>query len=202
MDLVSVFGEELAKQIQEKLGDKKIILDDGLMIPKHRFDEETEKNKQLKSQVETYDKQLKDLKKSAEGNEDLTRQIETLQKQNKEIKEGFDKELIKVKKTNALEKLLKDAKHPDLLLSKFELDKIELDGEKIKDADNVLKPVKEQYPDMFGTVKKQGFDPNKDANNPQPGAITKEVYEANKNNPKWLEANLPAIKEALKNNQI
>lgn len=165
--LLELLGEEKFTSLKALLGDVKVVVDDGLMIPKHRMDEITERNRQLTQQVEGYDKQLKDLKKSADGNEDLTKQIETLQKQNKEQKEGFEKELVKVKKTSALKDLLKDAKHPDLLLSKFELDKIELDGEEIKDAANVLKPVQEKYPDMFG-VAKLGGDPPKDGKTPIP----------------------------------
>lgn len=58
----------------------------------------------------------------------------------------------------------------ELLEAKFPLDKIELDGDKIKGWGDIVKPVKEQYGEIFGTVTTQGAGvatpPKNDATKP------------------------------------
>lgn len=49
-----------------------------------------------------------------------------------------------------------NSKLVDLLELKFDIDAIELDGDKIKDWETVSKSVKEQYADVFGTTQTQG----------------------------------------------
>ena len=46
-----------------------------------------------------------------------------------------------------------------LIAKEFDISKIELENGKIKDWDNILKPVKEKYADSFGTVTIQGAPP-------------------------------------------
>lgn len=47
----------------------------------------------------------------------------------------------------------------DLLLNTVELEKVELNGEALKDTEAVLKPVKEAHSGLFGTVKETGTPP-------------------------------------------
>lgn len=63
---------------------------DGAFIPKSRFNEINERNKDLTTQIADRDKQLTDLKKAAGDNETLKVQIADLQKTNKEQKEAAD----------------------------------------------------------------------------------------------------------------
>ena len=63
---------------------------DGAFIPKSRFNEINERNKDLTAQIADRDKQLTDLKKAAGDNETLKAQIADLQKTNKEQKEAAD----------------------------------------------------------------------------------------------------------------
>lgn len=63
---------------------------DGAFIPKSRFNEINERNKDLMAQIADRDKQLTDLKKAAGDNESLKAQIADLQKTNKEQKEAAD----------------------------------------------------------------------------------------------------------------
>ncbi len=63
---------------------------DGSYIPKARFNEINEKNKDLVAQIADRDKQLTTLKKAAGDNESLKAQIENLQKANKEQKDAAD----------------------------------------------------------------------------------------------------------------
>ncbi len=63
---------------------------DGAFIPKSRFNEINERNKDLAAQIADRDKQLTTLKKAVGDNEQLKAQIEELQKANKEQKEAAD----------------------------------------------------------------------------------------------------------------
>ena len=47
----------------------------------------------------------------------------------------------------------------DLLLNTVDLDKVELDGEKLKDGDAIVKGVKEGREGLFGTVEEGGTPP-------------------------------------------
>lgn len=70
------------------------------------------------------------------------------------------------KQSILLKQLSTDGANPkliNLLEKEFDLSKIELDGDKIKDWDNISKPVKEQYADIFKVEQKKGFEPG---NNP------------------------------------
>lgn len=92
----------------------------------------------------------------------------TLKKEYDDFKAAVDAEKLISAKQSALRKHLiddkADSKLSALLEKEFDLSKIELDGDKIKDWANVSKPVKEQYADLFTVEEKPGFVP---ANNPQ-----------------------------------
>ena len=69
--LKKLLGEDLYKQVQEKLGtEKKYFFDEGEFIPKGRFDEVNNQNKELKTSLSDRDNQLKDLGEKAKGNEE------------------------------------------------------------------------------------------------------------------------------------
>ncbi|WP_448509289.1 phage scaffolding protein [Immundisolibacter sp.] len=174
--LLELLGKDLYEQVLEKLGDtqvflhkkdEKVIVDNGKLIPPYRLDEVINKNKTLTEQLDKAEKDLKELKKLASGNEELTKKIETLQSENKTIKEDFAKKESLMKKQLVLkESLLNagvlDGDARDLLLQKFELDKVEIENGKVKDFDNLIKPIKENktLSQLFGEIKIKGKDPN------------------------------------------
>lgn len=80
--LVEILGQELFDQVSEKMGDQKLIINDGNYIPKQKFDEANNSKNVLKDQVSELTTQLETLKKSAKGNEELERTIEALQATN------------------------------------------------------------------------------------------------------------------------
>ena len=67
--LKELLGEELFSQVKEKIGDVKIMIDDGNFIPKARFDQVNEEKKELKEMLKERDKQLEDIKKKAKDSE-------------------------------------------------------------------------------------------------------------------------------------
>lgn len=163
--LLELLGEEKFTSLKALLGDVKVIVDDGNFIPKSRFDEVNQTKNSLKEQIETMNGELTKLKKLSKDNEEATSKIEALQN---DIK-AKEKDAALLSKKFAIKDALREAgaTHADLLADKFELDKIELDGDKIKDVENVLKPVREKYSDMFGTAKLGGDSP-KDGKTPIP----------------------------------
>lgn len=80
--LLELLGQELLDQVTEKLGDQKLIINDGSYIPKHKFDEINNSKNVLKDQVTDLTRQLESLKKSSKGNEELEKTIEALQATN------------------------------------------------------------------------------------------------------------------------
>ncbi len=168
-ELKVLLGDELFKQLSEKLGDKKLVFDDGKMIPKYRFDEVNISLKEVKESKENLEKEISKIKRDFKDTEGLTQKIESLQEDLKNQK--IQSEL---KEKQTLKKIaLKDAlnasgaKHPELLEGKFELDKIELDTYgKIIDFDKQLEPIKEGYKDLFGETVHKGYPPVENVKNP------------------------------------
>ena len=80
--LEQMLGDELYKQVTDKLGDSKIaIVSDGNWIPKEKFDNLNDEKKQYKEQVDTLNVELGKLQKQLENNEGATETIENLKKQ-------------------------------------------------------------------------------------------------------------------------
>ncbi|HCW79829.1 MAG TPA: hypothetical protein DG942_01840 [Ruminococcaceae bacterium] len=83
MDLKEVLGEELYNQVAAKLkGNDKVKLAnlaDGGYVGKEKFDASETTVADLKKQLESRDKDIAALKKSAGDNEDLTKQLNDLQ---------------------------------------------------------------------------------------------------------------------------
>jgi len=125
---------------------------DANYIPKDRFDEVNNQVKDLKTQIDDRDKQLKDISKKAEGNEELLKQINDLQTSNKTTKEEFEGKIKSLKLDSAIKLKLKEskAKYEDLLISKFDREKLNLkeDGS-IEGLDDQLTSLKEGYKDLF-----------------------------------------------------
>lgn len=173
--LEQLLGDDLYKQVTEKLGDKKIaIVSDGTWIPKSKFDDVNEEKKELKTQLEQRDKQLKDLGDKAKGNEDLEKQIKELQDLNKTTKESYEAKIKDMAINSAIQSKLTDTKYPDLLMTKFDKSKLSVqeDGS-IIGIDEQLTAIKEQYKDLF-VPKITGGDPyNKGGG---PSVVTKDQF--------------------------
>lgn len=91
MDLKQLLGEELYNQVVEKLGDKKIMVDDGNFIPKARFDKVNDQKKELETQLKTSSETIETLKKNNSDNETLQSTIgeheKTIEKLKKEAED-------------------------------------------------------------------------------------------------------------------
>lgn len=159
--LKELLGEELFSQVKEKIGDVKIMIDDGNFIPKARFDQVNEEKKELKEMLKERDKQLEDIKKKAKDSEDLTAQIKELQDLNQKTITEYEEKLAKQSFNFALEQALaKDGANPvKAVKALLDLDKIKQDGETLIGYDEQIKTLKETYGHLFGATLK-GRDPN------------------------------------------
>ena len=164
----------------------KIMQANGEVIEREKTvaDNLREEIKKLTENISAAKKELEDYKAES-GKEDYKGKLETeiaahaeTKKAHAEVLKGKEKEFsdyktaFETEKSTAakqsvlLKQLAADGANPKLiaLLEKeFDLTKIELDGEKIKDWENISKPVKEQYADIFAIKQQKGHEP---ADNP------------------------------------
>lgn len=127
--LEELLGAELAQQVQEKLGDKKLgVVNDGSWLPKAKLDEKIEQINSYKDQLAQRDEQLAKLEPLSVGNEALTKQIQELQQANDAVKTEFEQKLKDTQLSSAI-KLALNGKVQDLDIVSSLLDKssIELD---------------------------------------------------------------------------
>jgi hypothetical protein len=158
MPLQKLLGEELYKQVMEKVGDNKIaIVSDGNWFPKEKFDTVNTENKELKGQLKDRDKQLKDLETKAQGNEDLQKQIRDLQDANKKVADDYEAKLNQQSFDFALKDALTGAKakNPKAVEALLNKEIIKLDGDKLLGLEEQLKNLKESDAYLFEAEQQQ-----------------------------------------------
>ena len=142
-------------------------------IPKARFDEVNDAKKDLEKQLEDRDKQLKDLQEKVKGNEELEKAIKELQEANKKAVADYEAKIKNITLDNAIKLALKEhkAKYEDLLLGKFDRDKLNIkeDGT-IEGLEEQIKALKEGYKDLFEQPL-SGQTPNNTGDNPSGGEL-------------------------------
>lgn len=193
-DLKKLLGEELYKQVEAKLGDKqlflhnkgeKVLIDDGKFIPYQRFEEIVHKNKSLTEQLAKAENDLKELGKLSKGNQELEEKLKQLQKESEAFKTELEKKEKLLQKQLALKEALlnegvidKDAR--DLLLAKFDMEKIEIENNTIKNFSELIKPIKENpvLSKLFGETKYKGREPFDNNNKPFAEFLSREEVEA------------------------
>lgn len=145
-------GEELYNQVISKLGDTKLVKDDGNFISKQKFDEANEQRKQYKKMLDERDVQLKELSEKAKGNEELTVKIKELEELNKNTSKEFEEKLQKQAFEFSLEKVLTNAnaKNSKAIKALLDLEKIKLNGENLEGLEDQLRSIKETDPYLFG----------------------------------------------------
>lgn len=143
----------------------------------------------LKDEIDKAEQSAKDSAAAAQERDKLQKRVEALEKTSGDaakVQAEYDayKKQVETDKANAgkkalIKKALEDAHaNPaaiDLMLGTVKLDEVELDGEALKDAEAVLKPIREAHAGLFGTVQNQGTPPlNPPAGD---GKMTRESFE-------------------------
>lgn len=158
---------DLADQVIAKLGTVKVIIDDGKMIPKHRFDEVIEEKEIQRKANEKATKDLEALKVAAVGNEALQKQISDLQSARQKEQSDFVAKEASLKKSFAVQTALLNAgvlkvKARNLLAREFDVDALQFDANGklvgLEEKINEMKVDAELSP-LFGTVKVAGKTP-------------------------------------------
>lgn len=152
MDLKELLGEELYKQVAEKVGDHKLaVVSDGNWFPKDKFDTVNRENKDLKGQLKDRDTQLNDLKTKAAGNEDLLTQIKQLQDDNQKVADDYQAKLDQQAFNFALKDALTGAKakNPKAVEALLNKEAIKLDGDKLLGLEEQLKTIQESDAYLF-----------------------------------------------------
>lgn len=143
----------------------------------------------LKDEIDKAEQSAKDSAAAAQERDKLQKRVEALEKTSGDaakVQAEYDayKQQVETDKANAgkkalIKKALEEAHaNPaaiDLMLNTVKLDDVELDGEALKDAEAVLKPIREAHAGLFGTVQNQGTPPlNPPAGD---GKMTRESFE-------------------------
>jgi hypothetical protein len=152
--LKDILGDDLYKQVKEKLGDTEVIVVDpnDPMVPKRRLDEVIAERNRYKEMVEERDSQLADLKTWAKDNEVLKAQIAELQAKNKQVTEDYEKQLKEQRFAFAIERAVAkaDARNVKAVVALLDASKISLDGENLLGFDEQIAALKKSDPYLFG----------------------------------------------------
>lgn len=168
----SVLGD-LSEQVESKFKEANVelaIMNDGSVVPADKHDslkkDLTEVNSKLtdaNTQVTTLTDQIKEL-----GNTDDIDQLKADIKKANEDAETYkvdaEKRILNIQKNAALQTALvaadADTNNIDLLISQFDMDKINLtDDGKIIGFDDIVKPIKEKRAALFIKTTRQGTKP-------------------------------------------
>jgi len=171
MDLKELLGDELAGQVTEKLGDKKLILDTGNMVdtksedfpkkwmPRSVYNAD---RTALKEQLEERTRDLDLLKEQSKGGEALKTRIVELEEKYKAGDEAAKKALeVQVRKHAVHLVLVKDGCNaPELIAPLVDTEKlVKLSEGNYSGIDDLVKPLKEQYASNFTSVVPNGAPP-------------------------------------------
>lgn len=152
--LKDILGEDLYKQVKEKLGDAEVaVVDpDDPMVPKRRLDEVIAERNRYKEQVAERDTQLADLGAKAKDHDTLRVQIADLQAKNKQAAEDYEKQLKEQRFAFAIERAVAnaDARNVKAVVALLDKTKISLDGENLIGFDEQVAALKKSDPFLFG----------------------------------------------------
>lgn len=181
--LKKILGTELYTKVEEAAKAQNVKVKDIDIIPnnfvtKSRFDEVNGELKTQKEKVGTYETQKKDIEKLLKGANtenvgDLINNYNSMKDTHKTALEKKDKEIADIKKSSMVKEYLlgQGAKHTKLLMGSIDLDKIQVDGEKLVGASDIVKDLKTEYKELFIEKQTDGKPPkNTDSNNNDGGS--------------------------------
>lgn len=188
--LKEILGEDLFNQVKNKVSsyNEKADKDKRVSIANVNGDEYVTKAKysqletdlnNTKTSLSTAQTTIEDLKKSNGSNADLQQKVSDYETKIANLEATSKAEKARMLKEIAIKDALyhEKAKHPELLISKFDLSKIILDekGENVVSGiEEQMKSNKETYKDLFGETEQQGgayhYTPNGGDNKGNSGA--------------------------------
>lgn len=173
--LEEILGTDLYNQVKTKVSsynekadkDKKVSIanvNGGEFIAKAKYDQLKTDLDNTKTSLDTANTTIADLKKNNGNNADLQTKIANYESEKVNLEAKHKATTEKLIKESAIKDALynEKAKHPELLLGKFDLSKIVLDekGEKVVSGiEDQMKSNKETYKDLFGETEQDGQQP-------------------------------------------
>lgn len=160
--LKAKLGEELYKQVLEKVKAEEVDLTEGLVEKSKvkevetKLEEANNNLSNLQSKFDRTEKQLKDTEDILSENKGLKEKYDSMDKKYKEDLEiqntKYQKEISDAKKKYLIENLLtkEGAKHTKLLMNTIDFDKISIEGENLLGFSDILNNMKTgEYKDLF-----------------------------------------------------
>lgn len=131
------------------------------MLPRERYNTVNEAKKNLESELAERDKQLAELKKSADASESLKQKIDELEVANSKTKEDYEKRLLDMKADYVIDSALITAKVKNVKAARalLNFDSIEFDGETIKGLEDKISKLQESDGYLFETSTINGAKP-------------------------------------------
>jgi len=163
--IIEVLNVDEAGQakLKELLGDSTLITNDGKYIPRERLNEESAKLKELQSQLDGRDKQLKELEGKAGNSEELNKTIKELQDLNATQKTEYETKTKAQQLNYKFEQELAkhQPKNAKAVKALFDMEKISLDGDNLLGFNEQMTPIKEANDFLFGQTVVNGNPPPK-----------------------------------------
>lgn len=169
--LEEILGTDLYNQVKGKVSsynekadkDKKVSIvnvNNGEFVVKAKYDQLKTDLDNTTTSLNTANTTIADLKKNNGDNADLQQKIANYETEKANLEKAHKETSEKLIKESAIKDALysEKAKHPELLLGKFDLSKILLDekGEKVVSGiEDQMKTNKETYKDLFGEVEQE-----------------------------------------------
>jgi len=161
--LRDVLGEDLYTQVKSKIGDKKIDFLDNF-IPKSRFDEKNDELKILKEKITEYEKNSDSVEKLLQDNNELKSSFNNLKLESENAIESLNKNYTNLSKSTILKEAIKKAgaandDFADYMISKIDIDSIEIKDNEIKHVEDHINPLKEKHSNLFVKTTITGNEP-------------------------------------------
>ncbi|WP_432406711.1 phage scaffolding protein [Wukongibacter sp. M2B1] len=144
-----ILGEELYKKIREKVGDRKIIIDDENYIPRSRLNQVIHQKNVFRKNIETLSNQLEEMAEKIEIKEQLIKRLESSEK--RLIKENSRVKDICLANAIKLEALKMNAKNIHVVSRLIDKTGLEiLDDGSVRGLEEQLNKLKEDQSSLFG----------------------------------------------------
>ena len=147
--LKNILGEELYRRVKEKLGDKKIIIDDENYIPRSRLNQVIHQKNTFMKNIETLNNQLKEMQENIKDRDQLIKRLEN--SKNKITQENLRIKDICLTNVIKLEALKMNAKNIHVIGTLVDKKRLEiLENGTVKGLEEQLKELKESQEGLFG----------------------------------------------------
>lgn len=168
--IIGALGEELSKQVEEKLKAANIelaVMNDGSVVNAEKHDGLKAEYKTLEDKyskdVLDVNTKLEEATKKAVDFDTLKGTLDDLKTENSKLAEQFENEKLMIKKNSASEvALIKSGlkeQYLDMAKSQLNINDLNFDGDNLLGLDKSIETLKENYSEMFGEMKRKGVDP-------------------------------------------